>query len=131
MGVVVACVLPDRILPVILLDNKSVGSSLASHTLKDIATGAILCKLDLHFGHLCVGTYECPAALASEYPKAATALCLVQSRVDAPEAIDVSDRAPGPVAVSPTRWLAGSYLLTSLWAIRPPLFVRANLVAAF
>jgi hypothetical protein len=131
VGVVVARVLPDRILYITFLDDISVGSSLASHALTDVSTGTILVKLGLQSHPLCAGTYKCAAAFASEYSKARAPLCLIEFWVDAPKAINVSVRAPGPVAVGPTCWLARSHLLANLWAVWPPRLVRFDIVAVF
>jgi hypothetical protein len=131
VGVVVACVLPDRILYITFLDNKSVGSSLASHVLTDASTGTVLFKLGLQSHPLCAGTYKCATAFASEYSKARAALCFIEFRVDAPEMINVSVRAPGPVAVGPTCWLTRSDLLANLWTVWPPHLIRFDIIAVF
>jgi len=84
MGIMVTDVFPVRVLDAVLLDNKTVYSSLTMPPLKHVSTVRLWTtpgKLCGHFSRLGVWTHKVPAGLALEYSQAAAALCPVNLRV--------------------------------------------------
>lgn len=94
VGMMIALVLPNRVLHVILLDNKVVCSSTTSYPLKCTLTasgGTIIRNLGFSFSSLRSGAYKCAAISTSEYAKANTRLCLVKFGIYTPPLINIPD----------------------------------------